>query len=72
MWLGLIGHACREVSAWGGPGEGTVGNITGRTWRPYMQSADHPECAPSLSHACINPMHDASLAVSVMLHTPLH
>jgi hypothetical protein len=31
------------ITAWGGPGQGTVDNITGREWRPYLPSANHPE-----------------------------
>lgn len=31
------------VTAWGGPGEGTVTDILGSEWRPYLQTADHLE-----------------------------
>ena len=31
------------VTAWGGPGEGTVDDVKGNLWRPYLQSANHPE-----------------------------
>lgn len=31
------------VSAWGGPGEGTVHDMPGTQWRSYLQTADHPE-----------------------------
>jgi hypothetical protein len=31
------------LTAWGGPGMGTVTDILGSEWRPYLQTADHPE-----------------------------
>ncbi|MCU0836467.1 MAG: vanadium-dependent haloperoxidase [Chromatiaceae bacterium] len=31
------------ITAWGGPGEGIVTDITGKEWRPYLQTANHPE-----------------------------
>lgn len=31
------------VTAWGGPGQGTVSNIPASQWRPYLQTADHSE-----------------------------
>lgn len=31
------------VTAWGGPGKGTVHDLPGKEWRSYLQSADHPE-----------------------------
>jgi len=31
------------VTAWGGPGQGTVHDMPGREWRSYMTTADHPE-----------------------------
>lgn len=31
------------VTAWGGPGQGTVTDILGSEWRPYLQTADHAE-----------------------------
>jgi hypothetical protein len=36
-------HGDRPVTAWGGPGRGTVTDITGREWRGYLNTADHPE-----------------------------
>jgi hypothetical protein len=38
------------LTAWGGPGQGTVNDITGREWRAYLQPANHPEY-PSASAA---------------------
>lgn len=32
----------RTVSAWGGPGKGTV-RLPGREWRSYLNTANHPE-----------------------------
>ena len=31
------------VTAWGGPGKGTVSDIPGNEWRGYLHVADHPE-----------------------------
>jgi hypothetical protein len=31
------------VTAWGGPGKGTVTDIPGSEWRPYLNQAAHPE-----------------------------
>jgi hypothetical protein len=31
------------VTAWGGPGQGTVHDMPGKEWRSYMTTADHPE-----------------------------
>jgi hypothetical protein len=33
----------RRVTAWGGPGKGTVNDIPGSEWRSYLNTADHPE-----------------------------
>ncbi|MFG2004291.1 vanadium-dependent haloperoxidase [Spirillospora sp. NPDC048911] len=33
----------KNVTAWGGPGKGTVNDIKGREWRSYINTADHPE-----------------------------
>ena len=33
----------RRITAWGGPGRGTVTDITGNEWRSYLNTADHPE-----------------------------
>lgn len=32
-----------KVRAWGGPGKGTVDDITGNEWESYLPVADHPE-----------------------------
>lgn len=32
-----------RVTAWGGPGKGTVSDILGSEWQPYLETADHPE-----------------------------
>ncbi|MEV8437337.1 vanadium-dependent haloperoxidase [Actinosynnema sp. NPDC051121] len=40
----------REITAWGGPGKGTVTDIRGSEWRSYLETADHPEY-PSTSAA---------------------
>jgi hypothetical protein len=40
----------RPVTAWGGPGEGTISNLPANEWRSYLEEADHPEY-PSAS-AC--------------------
>lgn len=41
-----------EITAWGGPGQGTVDDITGNEWRPYLQSADHPEYPSASASFC--------------------
>ena len=38
----------QPVSAWGGPGKGTVHDITGNEWQSYLVTPDHPEY-PSVS-----------------------
>lgn len=38
------------VTAWGGPGEGTVDDLPADQWRSYLDTADHPEY-PSASTA---------------------
>lgn len=38
------------VTAWGGPGQGTVSNLPATEWRSYLNTADHPEY-PSASAA---------------------
>lgn len=37
----VYGHT--PVRAWGGPGKGTVNDITGNEWESYLPVADHPE-----------------------------
>jgi hypothetical protein len=39
-----------KVTAWGGPGRGTVTDLPAREWRSYLPVADHPEY-PSASAA---------------------
>ena len=41
-----------EITAWGGPGQGTVSDITGDEWRPYLQTADHPEYPSGSASFC--------------------
>lgn len=38
----------KPVTAWGGPGKGTVRDITGNQWQSYLTTPDHPEY-PSVS-----------------------
>jgi hypothetical protein len=33
----------RPVTAWGGPGKGTVNDLPASEWRSYLNPADHPE-----------------------------
>lgn len=40
------------ITAWGGPGEGTVSDITGKEWRPYLQTANHPEYPSGSASFC--------------------
>lgn len=44
----LYGH--RPVTAWGGPGKGTVTDLPADQWMEYLNLADHPEY-PSVSTA---------------------
>ncbi len=48
----------RAVTAWGGPGLGTVTDLPGEEWRGYLNTADHPEY-PSGS-ACFCAAHSQS------------
>ena len=41
-----------EVTAWGGPGMGTVSDIPGKEWRPYLDTADHPEYPSGSANFC--------------------
>ncbi|WBB62403.1 vanadium-dependent haloperoxidase [Streptomyces sp. WMMC500] len=45
----------RKVTAWGGPGQGTVDDITGGEWQGYLDSvsADHPEYPSASSALCL-------------------
>jgi len=40
------------VTAWGGPGQGIVNNIKGNNWRPYLQTANHPEYPSASASFC--------------------
>lgn len=44
-----------KVTAWGGPGQGTVDDITGGEWEGYLDSvsADHPEYPSASSALCL-------------------
>ena len=42
----------RKVTAWGGPGQGTVSDITGNEWRSYLSTADHPEYPSASANFC--------------------
>lgn len=42
----------RQVTAWGGPGKGTVSDITGKEWRGYLNTADHPEYPSGSAALC--------------------
>jgi len=41
-----------ELTAWGGPFQGTVNDITGDEWSPYLQTADHPEYPSASASFC--------------------
>ncbi|WBB50430.1 vanadium-dependent haloperoxidase [Verrucosispora sp. WMMA2044] len=43
----------KELTAWGGPGRGTVDDITGNEWRSYLQTADHTEYPSGSSSFCL-------------------
>ncbi|GAA3609012.1 hypothetical protein GCM10022419_112490 [Nonomuraea rosea] len=43
----------KKVTAWGGPGKGTVSDITGNQWRSYLNTADHPEYPSTSSAYCL-------------------
>ncbi|MFJ3208267.1 MULTISPECIES: DUF6851 domain-containing protein [Streptomyces] len=45
----------REITAWGGPGAGTVDDITGNEWQGYLsgRSADAPEYPSASSALCL-------------------
>jgi hypothetical protein len=42
----------RKVTAWGGPGRGTVSDITGNEWRSYLPTSDHPEYPSGSANFC--------------------
>lgn len=41
-----------QITAWGGPGKGTVDDITGNEWQSYLDVADHPEYPSASTAAC--------------------
>lgn len=43
----------RKVRAWGGPGRGTVDDITGNEWRSYLPTADHPDYPSGSAAVCL-------------------
>jgi hypothetical protein len=43
----------KKITAWGGPGKGTVNDITGNDWRPYLNTADHTEYPSASSAFCM-------------------
>ncbi|MFI9583664.1 DUF6851 domain-containing protein [Streptomyces sp. NPDC052236] len=45
----------KKITAWGGPGKGTVSDITGDEWQSYlnMYAADHPEYPSASSSLCL-------------------
>ena len=49
--IGLI-YGDDTVTAWGGPGEGTVNDVKGNNWRPYLQTANHPEYPSASASFC--------------------
>jgi hypothetical protein len=40
------------VTAWGGPGKGTVTDLPGYQWRSYLPTADHPEYPSGSASFC--------------------
>jgi hypothetical protein len=40
------------VTAWGGPGMGTVGDLPAKEWRSYLAVADHPEYPSGSASFC--------------------
>lgn len=42
----------KKLRAWGGPGKGTVDDITGEEWESYLPVADHPEYPSGSSCFC--------------------
>lgn len=43
----------KKVTAWGGPGKGTVSDITGNEWTSYLPVADHPEYPSTSAAFCL-------------------
>jgi hypothetical protein len=42
----------QPVTAWGGPGKGTVSDIRGSEWQSYLKVADHPEYPSGSASFC--------------------
>lgn len=42
----------KPVTAWGGPGKGTVTDLPGNQWRSYMPVSDHPEYPSGSTSLC--------------------
>jgi hypothetical protein len=42
----------RSVTAWGGPGKGTVSDLPASQWRSYLNTADHPEYPSGSASFC--------------------
>jgi hypothetical protein len=42
----------RHVTAWGGPGRGTVHDLPGSQWRSYLNVANHPEYPSASASFC--------------------
>ncbi|HEU5160466.1 MAG TPA: vanadium-dependent haloperoxidase [Streptosporangiaceae bacterium] len=42
----------KRLRAWGGPGKGTVDDITGKEWRGYLNTANHPEYPSGSAGLC--------------------
>ncbi len=40
------------ITAWGGPGQGTVSDITGNEWQSYLPVANHPEYPSATASFC--------------------
>jgi len=49
--IGVI-YGDERITAWGGPGQGIVDDMTGNGWRPYLQSANHPEYPSASASFC--------------------
>lgn len=49
-----IGHIYGDnpVTAWGGPGQGTVADLPASHWKSYLEEADHPEYPSASSCFC--------------------
>ncbi|XRQ16875.1 vanadium-dependent haloperoxidase [Actinomadura welshii] len=43
-----------RLTAWGGPGKGTVDDITGKEWRSYIPTANHPEYPSASAALCLS------------------